>query len=89
MIGVDKTYNLGSVYVTTCIYKNVALDRKRTGDSPIFIGPVFIHAHSDTETYADFFGHLSSKFIGCDFQALTLGSDDELALRKCLTHFFP
>ena len=32
VIGVDKTYNLGSVYVTTCVYKNVALDRKRTGD---------------------------------------------------------
>ena len=50
---------------------------------------MFIHGRSDTETYADFFGHLSAKLMGCDFQALTLGSNDELALRKCLTHFFP
>jgi len=27
--------------------------------------------------------------MGCDFQALTLGSDDELAMRKCIVHFFP
>jgi len=27
--------------------------------------------------------------MGGDFQALTLGSDDELAMRKCLIHFFP
>jgi len=55
----------------------------------IFIKPILIHGWSDMDTYSDFFVHLSSKFIGCDFQALTFGSDDELALRKCMVHFFP
>ena len=87
VIGMDKTYNLGSVYVTACAYKNVALHCKLSGDCPIFLGPIFIHGKSDTESYADFFGHLSAKFMGCDFHAMTLGSDDELAMRKCLVHF--
>ena len=89
VVGFDKTFNLGAVYVTVSVYKNIALHRKRSGESPIFIGPIFIHGKSDIETYADFFGHFSIKLLGCDFQALTLGSDDELAMRKCIMHFFP
>lgn len=89
VLGFDKTYNLGAVYVTPCVYKNTALNRKRTNEHPVFLGPIFIHGRSDTDTYADFFGHLSAKFMGCDFQALTLGSDDERAMRKCMMHFFP
>jgi len=89
VIGVDKTFNLGSVYVTASVYKNSALKRARSGDSHILLGPIFVHGRSDTDTYADFFGHLSGKLMGGDFQALTLGSDDELAMSKCLIHFFP
>jgi hypothetical protein len=70
------------------VYKNVALIRRRTHDCPIFIGPVFIHGHSDFNTYAQFFGHLSAKLCGCNFQQLTLGSDGELAIRKCFEHYF-
>jgi len=89
VIGIDKTYNIGSVYVTASVYKNIAIMRKRSGDCPVFIGLLFIHGRSDTVTYSDFFSHLSAKLMGCDFQALTLGSDDELAMRKCIAHFFP
>ena len=89
VLGFDKTFNLGSAYVTASVYKNTALTSKRSGDSPIFLGPLYIHGRSDTDTYADFFGHLSSKFMGCDFQALTIGSDEEQAMRKCMIHFFP
>ena len=32
VIGVDKTFNLGSIYVTACVYKNIALNRIRSGD---------------------------------------------------------
>lgn len=77
------------MYVTPSVYKNIALVRRRTGDNPVFIGPLFIHGHSDFETYAQFFGQLSTKTVDCNTQQLTLGSDDELAVKKCFTHFFP
>ena len=32
VLGVEKTYNLGSAYVTIFVYKNVALNQKRTAD---------------------------------------------------------
>jgi len=89
VLGFDKTYNLGSMYVTPSVYKNVALVRRRTGDSPLFIGPTFIHGHSDFDTYSHFFGQLSAKTVDCNSQQLTLGSDDELAVKKCFKHFFP
>jgi len=36
-----------------------------------------------------FFSHLSVLMMDCDQQALTLGSDDELAMRQCMQAFFP
>ena len=88
VLAFDKTFNLGAVYVTPSVYKNVALNRIRSDDQPIFLGPVFIHGKSDFETYAHFFGHLSGRLAGMDFQSLTLGSDDEKSIRKCMMHYF-
>jgi len=89
VLGFDKTYNLGAMHVTPSVYKNVSLNRTRTGDPPIFMGPIFIHSHSDTLTYSQFFGHLSALLMGCDFQQLRLGSDEEHAMCKSMQHFFP
>ena len=55
VLGFDKTYNLGAIYVTPSIYKNPALIRCRTGDHQLFLGPIFIHGHSDFDTYSYFF----------------------------------
>ena len=56
-----------------------------TGGRLSYIYQTSFHSY----TYSDFFGHISSRFMDCDFQALTLGSDDELAMWKCMMHFFP
>lgn len=89
VLSFDKTFNLGSIYVTPSVYKNTAVNRKRTGDHPIFLGPIFLHGHSDRQNYGMFFSHLSVLMMDCNQQALTLGSDDELALRHCMQAFFP
>jgi hypothetical protein len=89
VLSFDKTFNLGHIYVTPSVYKNVALQHRRTAESPIFLGPIFVHGHSDVETYGTFFGHLATRFIDCAQTELTLGSDDELAMRKCMSVFFP
>ena len=54
VLSFDKTYNLGSLYVTLGVYRNLALQRVGSGDIPIFIGPIFIHGNSDFATYAHF-----------------------------------
>jgi len=51
---------------------------------------LFLLGHfSFIDTYGQFFGYPSQKLIDCNSQQLTLGSDDELAVRKCFKHFFP
>ena len=57
----DKTFNLGLMYVTVSTYTNQALNRGSTGSSPVFFGPMFIHGHSDTDTFNTFSGRLASK----------------------------
>jgi len=44
VLGLYKTYNLGYTYVMPSVYKNVSLNRTRTGDHPLFIGPIFIQS---------------------------------------------
>ena len=83
VMGFDKTYNLGAVY------KNQALLRRRTNDHPIFMGPIFIHGHSDFQTYHYFFSHLSACFSEYFSGLVTIGSDDEAAMRKAMEHNFP
>ena len=47
VLSFDKTFNLGQVYVTAAVYKNLALLRKRTNAAPIFIGPIFLRKLAD------------------------------------------
>ena len=89
VLSFDKTFNLAAIYVRPSVYKNTAVCRKRTGDNPLFLGPVFLHGHSDRLNYGLFFSHLALLLLDCNQQALTLGSDDELALRQCMQAFFP
>jgi len=84
----DKTFNLGAIYVTVAVYKNLAVVRRKTNDHPIFIGPLYLHGHSDAETYSFFFSHVSSRLLDCPFSQLTIGADEEQAMRKAMTHAF-
>ena len=62
---------------------------KRNGETPIFLGPIFIHGHSDTMTYSVFFSHLAFLLADCDVSQLIIGSDDEKSMRKSLMQAFP
>jgi len=84
----DKTYNLGHLYVTVSVYRNLALSRTVSDTVPTFLGPLFIHGNSDFETYAVFMGHLSARLSSCCFSELRMGSDEEASLRKAMTHCF-
>lgn len=89
VLSIDKTFNLGSIYVTVVVFTNKVLLRRTTGDQPIFIGPLFLHGQSDFPEFHLFLSHLSACFVDCDTTQLRLGSDEEHALRKAMHHAFP
>ena len=55
VLGVDRTFNLGNIFLTSTVFKHPALIRNVTGEHPIFQGPLFLHSSADTEAYYLFF----------------------------------
>ena len=58
MFGVDATFELGDFYVTLTTYQNPLLCNPRSGKSPMFLGPAFIHMQRRFEDYYTFFAGL-------------------------------
>jgi len=50
ILSFDKTFNLGAIYVTVVVYKNLAVVRRKKNEHPLFIGPFYLHSHSYAET---------------------------------------
>ena len=46
ILGVDKTYNLSNMHITARVVKQLLVVREPTDDHSLFIGPAFIHGHS-------------------------------------------
>ncbi|WAR31703.1 hypothetical protein MAR_034245 [Mya arenaria] len=84
ILGVDKTYNLGQLHLTTTVFKNLSVVRTDTVEPPIFLGPSFWHRKSDFTTFNAFFSHIASHLSDLELKRLVVGSDDEQALRKSI-----
>ena len=55
-IGVDRTFNLGKLFVTALVYKNLRVVRADKSDEhPLFVGPIFIHRDANFKAYNYFF----------------------------------
>ena len=91
VVSVDRTFNLGDVFVTVMVFKQRAVIRKTTKESPIFTRPLFLHEDAKAPTYARFFTHLASKFkeSGCVMKNFIFRSDDEKAMTSALKYAFP
>ena len=100
-IGIDRTFNLGTYYVTTLVYKNQRVIRKENAketlpEHPIFLGPVMLHKDATYKTYKTFLEHIKTE-LESDIGAVELrlpehiefGTDDEKALTKAIDHVFP
>ena len=95
-IGIDRTFNLGSFYVTILVYKNQRIFRKNSSDHPIFLGPVLLHKDATYKTYKTFLEHIATE-LDSDVESLEVrvseqmefGTDDERALTKAIEHVFP
>ena len=61
ILGVDRTFNLGAVFVTNFVYKNTKVTIKESGDHPIFVGPLFLHWDGYFLSYHTFFSHVKAR----------------------------
>ena len=52
---IDPTFSLGEFDVTITTYRHLLLECRRSGDSPVFIGPSLIHYKKSFSTYLVFF----------------------------------
>ena len=91
VVGVDRTFNLGELFVTVTVFKQPTVVRKTSGEHPIFIGPMFLHGDAKYLTYCRFFNHLATTLQaeGCNMSNFIFGSDDEKAMTSALKYAFP
>jgi hypothetical protein len=85
-IGIDKTFNACKAQVSLIIYQNKNLIREGSSKHPIFLGAVFVHWKSDSQTFASFLTTVKNQ-LQIKGQPI-LGSDDELALTKAIEEVF-
>ena len=88
VLSFDKTFNLEQIHLTAAVFKNLSVTRTNTGDHPLFVGPMYLHGHSDYESHRHFFDHLSMKLEGSPRRPVT-GSDEERAMCNAMETAFP
>lgn len=95
-VGIDRTFNLGSFYVTSFVDKNNRVVRKESNDHPIFLGPIFLHKEAGFDKYHYFLSHintgLSSQIESVDVilpPSIQIGSDEDKSLTKTIDIVFP
>lgn len=71
-------------FVTTTLFKNSCLMTVNTEDEPIFLGPVYLRGDMSEKGYGLFLNHIIGEICKCDDGCITVGSDDDAALRKAL-----
>ena len=87
VLGVDKIFNLNDKQVTTTVFKNISVIKRDSSDHPVFLGPVFLHRNSDSETFFLFFHHLAG--VLCQEPSPpTLDSDEEAAMVHAMKKAF-
>jgi hypothetical protein len=81
VLTVDPTFDLGDFLFTPTVYRNTALQHRRTGTNPFFIGPALIHYRKYYTTYHYF----ASTIVGEEPSLsglLAFGTDGERNLYK-------
>ena len=58
LLKLDTTFHLGSFYVTPTSYRNLLLERTRTGKNPLFIRPILAHMTRSYAAYSQLLAEL-------------------------------
>ena len=88
-LGFDKTYKLGNIFLTGSVYKHLAVKSSETGETPIFLEPMYLHTKSPFSDFHPFSSCLASKLKDVNTDQLIISSDDEQALVKAIHFYFP
>ncbi|WAQ94064.1 hypothetical protein MAR_006535 [Mya arenaria] len=89
VLGMDKTYNLGDFHVTPTVYKDLSVVKRTTQEHPICFGPTYIHTSSTAKTYSSFLHDIAENLAEHEIENLTIGTDEELAMKMQLDAAFP
>ena len=84
ILGVDRTFNLRDVYVTVACFKHLRLRRKVSMEEPVLFSPILLHGSCTHDIYGHLFSKIATTYSAEEITALTIGSDDEIALRKAI-----
>ena len=87
ILTIDPLFSLGKFDVTPITYRHLLLESKRSGKSPVCIGPVLIHCKKTFSTYLFF----ASSLVGLCKKLLSVkafGTDCEEALADAFSHEF-
>ena len=82
----DPTFSLGDFSVTCITYRHLLIKDRRTGESPIMLGPILVHQRKLFETYF-FASSLISLAPSLD-HLLAFGTDGEEALQSAFNKQF-
>ncbi|CAC5417326.1 unnamed protein product [Mytilus coruscus] len=78
ILGIDRTFNLGAVFVTNFVYRNIKVINKETGDHPIFVGPMYLHWEGSFLSYHTFLSHVKARlYETIETIDIRIGSADE------------
>ena len=96
VLGIDRTFNLGSFYVTAVVYKNQRVVRSdRPQDHPLFLGLALLHRDSTFEAYHHFLSAIKATLCrNHNIQVIEVSLDRKLtfgseALTKAIESVFP
>ena len=97
IIGIDRTFNVGELYLTVMSYKNVRVVSNSTKENPISIGPIMLHRQSEFREYSLLLNSfkiainkdLTINEIENWEKRVTFGTDGEKALLKAIKNCFP
>ena len=84
VLSVDKTFNLGTYFLTSITFKNKKVTLRDNSSNPLFLGPCFLYKKSREEDYNFLFSFIKSKILNSfpsfDFSTLSFVTDGEHAL---------
>ena len=96
IVGIDRTFNLGSLYVTAISYKNRRMVSEKQKTHPIKLGPIFLHKEATEEQYTYFLSSIKQIIAANQVETevmfdeqVCFGSDQELALTNSIEKVFP
>ena len=88
IMGVDPTFNFAEFNVTPVVYRNLLLEHRAKGHSPVMLGPMLVHQQKKFSSY-NFFASSLISLRPILHNILAFETDGEVELHKALATNFP